>query len=316
MGAGGTITAASWGPDSNATFAAFYPDVILRIGFQRSHSMNLATTFSGNYEGSPLIVYKGPYSVQQSADVGNQFPPTTNNSGFGQLQPLYDYTGFVDWPALSSYFDWDEGDPAVASDRVLVFDASVQEGDMFQFARSWFAVTSPGSTDLIAAFPTRKMWATYEEDVPNPSSDPANQLYNPEPSVADTAFTLTKRFSLAQSLFYTPDNPGVDGVSYPGPQSSLRTFATKSDYLAPVVSPTVQAGGATILMEFQGATAMDATGNRNKINQAFPFTPFTTNINDCDTYPYIRWRMTLTSNLNFNTVAKVGSVIIPILQIP
>ena len=83
-----------------------------------------------------------------------------------------------------------------------------------------------------------------------------------------------------------------------------------------MVTPAVQAGGATILMEFQGATAMDASGTRNKINQAYPFTPFTTNVNDCDTYPYIRWRVTLTSNLNFNAVAKVDKIIIPIVRIP
>ncbi len=78
----------------------------------------------------------------------------------------------------------------------------------------------------------------------------------------------------------------------------------------------MQAGGATILMEFQGATAMDPGGNRNRINQAFPYTPFSTNVNDCDTYPYIRWRMTLTSNLNFSAVAKVDKVIVPIVRLP
>ena len=316
MGQNGTVTVASWGPDSNATFAAYYPDVILRIGFQKTHSMSLATTFSGNYNGSPLIVYKGPYSVQQAANVGNEFPQPNNGTGFTQLNPLYNNTGFVNWPTLSSFFDWDEGDPTVDGDSVLVFDASVQEGDTFQQIRGWYGVTAPNSGILISGFDTRRMYATYEEDTPNPASNFAAGIVNPEPSLTDTAFTVTKRVSVAQTLFYTPDNPGIDGVSYPGPQSSLRTFATKSDYLAPVVTPAVQAGGATILMEFQGATAMQASGNRNLINQAFPFTPFTTNVNDCDTYPYIRWRITLTSNLNFNAVAKVDKVIIPIVRLP
>jgi hypothetical protein len=312
MGASGTITAASWGPDSNATYAAYYPDVILRIGFQRSHSMNLATTFSGNYEGSPLIIYKGPYSVQQAANVGDEYPKPTNNSGIGANQPLYDFTGFVNWPALTSYFDWDAGDASVIGDSVLVFDASVQEGDAFQQLRGWFGVAAGF---LIPGFPLRRMYATYEEDVPNPQGNGAT-IANPEPSLTDTAFTITKRVSIAQTLFYTPDNPGVDGISYAGPQSSLRTFATKSDYLPAVITPSVQSGGATILMQYQGATALDPTGVRNRINQAFPFTPFTTDVDDCDTYPYVRWRMTLTSNLNFNAVAKVDKVILPIVRIP
>jgi hypothetical protein len=312
MGASGTITAASWGPDSNATFAAYYPDVILRIGFQRSHSMNLAGTFSGNYEGSPLIVYKGPYSVQQAANVGNEYPAPANQSGIAANQPLYDFTGFVDWPALTSYFDWDAGDASVDGDSVLVFDASVQEGDAFQQLRGWYGVVAGF---LIPGFPLRRMYATYEENIPNPAANGAT-IANPEPSLTDTAFTVTKRVSLAQTLFYTPDNPGVDGVSYPGPQSSLRTFATKSDYLPPVITPAVQSGGAQILMEFQGAFAMDATGNRNRVNQAFPFTPFTSDVDDCDGYPYVRWRITLTSNLNFNAVAKVDKVILPIVRMP
>src|SRR5207253_1527967 len=112
---------------------------------------------------------------------------------------------------------------------------------------------------LIQGFPLRRMYATYEEDVPNPQSNGAT-IANPEPSLTDTAFTLVKRVSVAQSLFYTPDNPGVDGLSYAGPQSSARTFATKSDYLSPVLVPSVQAGGATVLVEFQGATALDAAG--------------------------------------------------------
>lgn len=72
LGADGSITTVSWGPDSNATFAAQYPDVILRVGFQKSNSLSLAATFSGNYNGSPLIIYKGPYLVNQAANVGNE----------------------------------------------------------------------------------------------------------------------------------------------------------------------------------------------------------------------------------------------------
>src|SRR5262249_41194123 len=141
---------------SNATFAAQYPDVILRIGFQKNASMSLATTFTGNYLGSPLIVYKGTYSVKQAANVGDRYPrpPKVNGPAFagdncpfpppnGDIDCLYVFRGYVDWPTLTSYFDWDPGDPSVTGDRVLVFDASVKEGDTFQQIRGWYATTRP-----------------------------------------------------------------------------------------------------------------------------------------------------------------------------
>jgi hypothetical protein len=317
LGQSGTVTAASWGPDSNATFAAQYPEVILRIGYQKTSSLNLAGTFSGNYLGSPLILYKGPYSVQQAINVGDEYPPPQNNSGFAQQDPLYNNTGYVDWPTPTSFFDYDEGDPG-SPDVVLVFDASVQEGDTFQQIRTWFAVTAPGSGVLISGFPQRRMYATFEEDVPNPPASFAAGILNPEPSCCDTAFTFTRRVSLAQSLFYTPDATDAAGNSYNPPFSEVakRTFGVKSNYLPAILVPALQSGGAQILVEYQGATALEVSSNRSKPNEAFPFTAWTTSVNDCDTFPYIRWRITLTSNLISNQVAKLGSIQVPILQRP
>ena len=128
--------------------------------------------------------------------------------------------------------------------------------------------------------------------------------------------SICRRVSIAQTRFYTPDAIDPAGVAFAAPYSISTTYGTKSDYLAPVITPTVQSGGTTILMEFQGATSLDPLSNRTRLNAAFPFTTFRTDINDCDTYPNLRWPLTLTSNLNFSTVAKVGSVIIPILRLP
>ena len=88
---------------------------------------------------------------------------------------------------------------------------------------------------------------------------------------------------------------------------SPRHVATKSRIVyLPVSTVKVRAGS----LSSPNSVSFAST------NLPVPFTPFTTNIDDCDTYPYIRWRLTLTSNLNFNTVAKVGSVIIPIVRLP
>jgi hypothetical protein len=124
--------------------------------------------------------------------------------------------------------------------------------------------------------------------------------------------------SRAQSLFYTPDASDLGGNSYNPPYSdaSKRTFGVKSNYMPAILVPSIQSGGTQVLVEYQGATALEATSGRSKANEAFPFTAWTTSVNDCDTFPYLRWRITLSSNLISNQVAKVGSVQVPVLQSP
>lgn len=330
VGKNGTITSIAWGPDTNATFAAKYPDLVLRLGYQKTNTISLATSFAGNYAGNPLIVYKGSYSVAQKKNVGNVETPVpaqspVGNSGCtqpvpapGDLQCLFAYTGYYDYPALTSYFDWDEGDPAVASDSVLLLDVSVKEGDTWQQIRNWYGVTAPNSGFLINGYPKRRLLSTYEADDPNPQESFYAGILNPEPSISDTSFTLTQRISLAQTCFYTP-LPGDAGGPYPssaGDVSSQTTFGTKSDYFAAIISPEIQKGGASYLIEYQACTQIQTSSNRTLINAAFPSTPWTTNINDCDRYPYIRWRLTLTANLISNTVPKITSIVIPVQVLP
>ena len=71
MGSNGSVTAAGWGPDSNATFAAIYPSVFLRAGYQKTQSISLSPSFDGNYDGKATVVYTGPYQVAQAQNVGN-----------------------------------------------------------------------------------------------------------------------------------------------------------------------------------------------------------------------------------------------------
>jgi len=329
VGKNGTITTIAWGPDSNATFAAKYPDIVLRLGFQKTSTISLSTSFGGNYAGSPLVVYKGAYSVAQKKNVGNVETPVPPNSPIGNfgctqpvptngdLQCLFMFTGYYDYPALTSYFDWDEGDTAVTGDSVLLLDVSVQEGDTWQQIRNWYGVTAPNSGILINGYPKRRLLSTYEADDPNPPESFFAGILNPEPSVSDTSFTLTKRISRAQTCFYTP-LPGDPGGPYPGgADGSLQTtFGTKSDYFPAVVTPEVQKGGAQYLIEYQACTAIQTSTGRTVLNAAFPSTPWTTSINDCDRYPYLRWRLTLTANLISNTVPKITSVVVPIQQLP
>lgn len=315
MGANGSVTTISWGPDSNATFAASYPDVELRLGFQKSNSLSLSTTFTSNFLGTPLICYKGSYAVAQAANVGDEYTPAPNTVPYAQMQPLL-LTGYVNWPAPTSFFDWDQGDPNVDHDSVMLLDANVAEGNTFQQLRGWFGVTAPNSGVLLGGFPLRRMYATFGEDSPNPQSNFVAGIINPEPSWTDNAFTITKRVSFAQCRFYTPSASDPAGNAYAPPYSTQTTFGVKSNYEDAILTPALQSGGAQVLVEYQGAMGVDSTSNRTKANPSLASTPFTTSVDDCDGYPYIRWRITLTSNLISNTVARLSSIVIPIERLP
>jgi hypothetical protein len=324
LGAGGTVTAVAWGPDSNATFAALYPNIFVRMGYQTTDSMNLATTFSGNYAGGQgLVVYTGQYAVPQRMNVGNtpghpafqHVGPYQDNPGCSQPnaftianwnQPLFDWTGFHPWPAMTTYFDWDPGQPTVDNDSVLLLDVSSQEGDTWQQIRGWFASTFPCSGFLIGGYPQRRLYSTYEEDIAFPAANPNAGILNPEPTTYDTCFTITKRVSLAQSLFYT--YPGFSAQSPNG-----NTFGDNTDYLLPQLTPSVQAGGATVKIFFSG-TDFVQTDRRTPLAGG-QLIDWTDDINDCDGCRCIRWRIELISNLISNQVAKLTKVEIPMISL-
>lgn len=315
MGADGSLTGAGWGPDSNATFAAIYPKAILRCGYQKKASISLSPSFSGNYDGTPTVLYTGEYRVQQAANVGNTInsggDPGGYSQGFGCTtitpwnRPLWDSTGFVQWPSFTSFFEWDDGESALEGDRIFVFDASVQEGDTWQQVRTWFAMTFPCSGILIPGYPLRRLYSTYEADLPNPEGNFGLGILNPEPSVCDTCFTITKRVSMAQTLFYT------DGTQ--PTNSAAPTFGKNSDYRSIQLSPSVQGGGALVKAEFQAADAVEA--DRRTINKGSAYLPdWTESIDACDGYACIRWRIFLISNLITGTRARLSDVIVPVVR--
>ncbi len=103
------ITAAAWGPDCNATFAAIYPSVFLRCGYKKSASLSLAPSFSGQLRrATRRSSTTGNYQVPQQANVGNTVDrgrrprrlhpePGLHDRRPVEL-PLWDYTGFQAWP--------------------------------------------------------------------------------------------------------------------------------------------------------------------------------------------------------------------------
>lgn len=317
LGQKGTITAIKWGPDSNSTYAATYSSVIMRLGFQAEDSRALGSSFSPNFAGGQgTTVFSGRYDVATSGVNNTPGQPAFNHvGGYNQNPgctnivpwngPLFDSTGFYSWPSLTTYFDWDPGDTSVDNDSILVFDVSCTEGDNFQLIRSWFGVTYPCSGVLIGGYPQRRLYSTYEDETANPQPNFAAGILNPEPSMYDTAFTLAKRVSQAQSLFYT--QPGFASQAAGG-----NTFGNLTNYLAPEVTPAIQAGGAQVKLFFQAARVVEL--DRRTINPAYPFTGWEEDIDLCDGYPNIRWRASLISNLITSTVAKVNKITIPMIS--
>ncbi len=313
MGPDGAITSAGWGPDSNATFAAIYPGVTIRCGYQKNASLSLSPQFSGNYEGNPTILYTGEYRVNQKANVGNTVtnPTPYPNPYAGRPfvcsnnwnDPLFAYTGFVNWPSFNSFFEWDDGDAIIQGDKVFIFDVSSKEGDTWQQIRGWYGATYPCSGFLIPGFPYRRMYSTYEADSPDPASN-GFSIQNPEPSVTDTVFTITKRVSNAQTLFYTDT-----GATSPSVQT---TFGASSDYRPIQLTPSVQSGGAQVVVEYQGAQAVGP--DRRTINTSQAYTGWTQNVNDCDGYKCIRWRIRMVSNLLTQTKARLYDVTLPVVN--
>jgi len=160
---------------------------------------------------------------------------------------------------------------------------------------------------LIPGFPYRRLYSTFEGESPNPPSNWGGGVLNPEPSVSDMTFTITKRVSMAQCLFFT------DGQQPSDPRPGPITFGVNSDYLPVELTPYVQSGGTEVRVEFQGAHGCEA--DRRAINVALgPPTEWTENIDDCDGFECIRWRIFLISNLISNTRARLLRVDVPLID--
>lgn len=320
MGPRGTVVACAWGPDSNATFASLHHQLVLRMGLQADGTLNLGPSFHDNYAaGTAATVYRGPLSIAQRANVGNvpgepRLPhiggywdglcwPDVQSRGTWN-QPLFDFTGFQPFPALTTYFEWDPGPAGAPNDRVFLFDVSADEGDSWQQMRGWAATTAPCSGFLQPGFASRRLFGVFEGE----RAEPAGLFVapNPEPSLYDVAFTLTRRVSVAQSRFYGPDDAVVRAAGG-------TTYGSDSDYLPMQLTPALPLGGARVSVWYQGAGQVGA--DRRTIDAAAPSTPWTANVDACDGLPWIRWRLTLESNLISNAVPWVQRVLLPLRRL-
>lgn len=116
-----------------------------------------------------------------------------------------------------------------------------------------------------------------------------------QPLVQDMKFTKKRRTTVAQSLFYD------SGQSNP-------------DYATPILSPTVQTGGTSIEVGYEGAEGIlfpIPSNPNNVIPDPTTYTGFVTNLDQLDSYRFIRFRIIFTSNVNTGQVPTIQSLAIP-----
>jgi len=261
LGQDGAITEVAWGPDSNALFAATYPNLEIRMGHMPDASGLIDIEFEKNFKnGVPLPHYSGSYSVPQRVNIN---PPDVEN-------------GFWPYPTLSTPFDYD-GQSAV------VLEIRCTAGGTCQTSRAWFNGAVMGAVRRYAVANDRSA----EKD--NFSQGGMN---SPE-VVYDMKFTKRRRVTRAQSRWY-----------------QART--DQPDYAEPIITPPVQSGGASYVLEFQGADGMPSPLNASLlVPDLGTVTPWSTSTETLDQKRFVRFRFVLEANLSSESVPRISSLVIP-----
>jgi hypothetical protein len=219
-------------------------------------------------DGFVTVVNGKDYGVPQALDI---------NGGVKD-------DGHLDWPALDVFFDYDG-----VNDLIVDFEA--QMGSTYQTFRTYVAVTFvpfPGGVCTSANFGgcvantsigSRQMDSIYGGNVADPA--PGGFTLNPAPIVHVMEFEFATLRSDARSRYYdtATDNP---------------------DYISPILTPLVQAGGAAITLSWSASS-----------DGIVEDVPFTSDINACDGFRYIRWRCAMHSNLFTGARARLELMQIP-----
>ena len=212
LGVSGTIIRVAWGPESDATFAATYPNVNIRIGHKLAGTSLAQGTLNGQFDVNGFVT-KQDYRVPQAFDI-NGAPPND---------------GYLDWPTLKSFFEYD-------GKNDVILDVEAQEGNTFQTFRAFQAISQFFGTCTCTNFfgcaannsiGLRQGDGIWGGDTYAPGNNPPLGTFNPYPGVNVMQFELANLRSDARSLYYNTNSPDPD-------------------YLSPIVNPLVQQGGATV----------------------------------------------------------------------
>jgi hypothetical protein len=229
----------------------------MRLGHKKAGSDLANAGFFDQFDvdGFVTLVNQKDYTVPQRFDV---------NGGARN-------DGYLDWPKLDIFFDYD-------GQNDLLVDIEAAMGNTYQSIRTFMALSMafppcncffpPGNGCGLNnnSIGQRQMDTTYGGDFADPAPIPAT-VANPAPFAHVMQFEIAKLRSDAQSLYYDTGIPDPD-------------------FLAPIVSPLVQSGGASIQLTWSGS----ADGIVEDV-------PFTTNIHAIDNHRYIRWNCIMRANL-------------------
>jgi hypothetical protein len=223
LGTKSTIIRAAWGPDSDATFASTYDNVILRLGHHsRGQDLAGASLFAQfDVDGYVTVVDPVTYTVPQRFDVNGDNTP--NN-------------GFLDWPELDTFFEFNGEDD-------LILDVEAQEGTTYQTFRTYLALTQAFGTCACGLWAgcaannsigQRQMDTTWAADIVDPAPSTIAGILNPGPWVHVMQFEMSRLRSDARSFYYD-------------------TMVAEPDYMPPIIQPLVQPGGAAVLFTWSAS---------------------------------------------------------------
>jgi hypothetical protein len=254
VGADAAIVGMGWGPSSNALFAATHPEIILNLG--HTSLQTLGTDFTGNINiGTPQQVYKGLYTIPQAKNIN---PPGLD-------------TGYWDWPAFQSPFEWN-------GVNNLVFDAACAGANNCQILRIAFVPAA-------VAFPNRRAVSR------NYKSSTAD--FAVDAVIYDMRFKKRRRTTQAISLWY---QLASDHPSFAAPIVSPVGQPGGVDVLLEVEG----ADGKPDPFNIGGFIADPTTGTG--------FTPVASDING---HRFFRFRVSMFANLTTNQTARITSVQFP-----
>lgn len=180
------------------------------------------------------------------------------------------------FPSLTTPFDYN-------GTNGLLIDWQVDPANDCQLMRAFFwgipgAPGTPGKRNIVAK--------SKEGTADNFTGGGQELVY-------DMGFLLRRRITTAQSQFYD-------------------TAQGQPNFGEPIISPPSQAGGASYLLEWQGADGMpDPVFTFLTIPDPATFTPWSGSIDIADNHRFVRFRLTLIANLTSNTVTRFTQIQMP-----
>jgi len=185
------------------------------------------------------------------------------------------------WPKLTTPFEYDGQSP-------LLVDIACDAASDCQTLRAWFHGTGPGGT----GYPGVRALVGDTKDATSHFSQDAGYPYG-YPMVYDAAFVIRRRRTFARSRYYDSAQPNPDWAD-------------------PILSPASQTGGATYVLEWQGAPGMEDPNVPGKViaNEA-EASPWSSDIDIADGHRFVRFRVTMIANLNSETVPRFRRIEMP-----